>query len=55
MCNIHNPHPIPNDFEAVDMDPDTDDRAHSKWIINDSADGVFDADIVTVWTCGQPK
>jgi hypothetical protein len=40
------------------MDADADDRIRknpSKWIVNDGADGVFDAVIITVGTCGKPK
>jgi hypothetical protein len=28
---------------------------HSRWIINDGSDGIFDAVIVTVGTCGVPE
>lgn len=28
---------------------------HARWIVNDGADGVFDAVIVSIGTCGKPK
>ncbi|EKM51088.1 uncharacterized protein PHACADRAFT_212988 [Phanerochaete carnosa HHB-10118-sp] len=30
-------------------------RARSKWLVNDRADGEFDAVIVTIGTCGEPN
>ena len=36
-----------------DLRPDL--MGHSRWIINDGADGVFDAVIVSVGTCGEPR
>ncbi|PIL34408.1 hypothetical protein GSI_03183 [Ganoderma sinense ZZ0214-1] len=36
-------------------DPSADEGARSRWLINDGADGAFDAVVVTVGTCGAPK
>lgn len=30
-------------------------QGHARWIVNDGADGVFDAVVVTVGTCGEPQ
>lgn len=37
--------------------PETDPNkgGHARWIVNDGSEGVFDAVIVTVGTCGAPK
>lgn len=35
-----------------ETDPTKD--GHARWVINDGADGIFDAVIVTVGTCGDP-
>lgn len=47
------------DEEDDGDDADTEDedgiQKPSKWIINDGAEGHFDALIVTVGTCGKPK
>lgn len=42
---------------AENTSPATDDQTdiQSQWIINDGRDGVFDAVIVTVGTCGEPN
>ncbi|KAJ3552364.1 hypothetical protein NM688_g4187 [Phlebia brevispora] len=45
--------------EEVEDLPDEDDlvpekQGHARWIINDGREGVFDAIIVTVGTCGKP-
>ncbi|KAF7986815.1 hypothetical protein HWV62_12498 [Athelia sp. TMB] len=37
----------PSDYSAPD--------GHTRWVINDGAEGIFDAVIVTVGTCGEPK
>ncbi|EJF62066.1 FAD/NAD(P)-binding domain-containing protein [Dichomitus squalens LYAD-421 SS1] len=36
-------------------DPSSDDEGRSRWLINDGADGEFDAVVVTVGTCGKPN
>ncbi|GAA5831136.1 hypothetical protein JCM11251_005157 [Rhodosporidiobolus azoricus] len=40
-----------------DPDSSTDPRegGHGRWIINDGKEGIFDAIIVAVGTCGEPK
>ncbi|KAH9942799.1 FAD/NAD(P)-binding domain-containing protein [Amylocystis lapponica] len=30
-------------------------QGHARWVVNDGADGVFDAVIVTIGTCGPPR
>lgn len=37
----------PEEFAAED--------GHTRWVVNDGSEGVFDAVIVTVGTCGEPK
>ena len=36
-------------------DVDPCQQGHARWIVNDGADGVFDAVVVTVGTCGAPQ
>ena len=36
-----------------DIDPCQ--QGHARWIVNDGTDGVFDAVVVTVGTCGAPQ
>ncbi|KAH8105192.1 FAD/NAD-P-binding domain-containing protein [Cristinia sonorae] len=36
-------------------DADPNSQGHARWIINDGEDGIFDAVIVTVGTCGKPR
>ncbi|KAG8859908.1 hypothetical protein FRC20_011745 [Serendipita sp. 405] len=45
------------DPSSLETDPDTDPwkNGHARWTINDGREGVFDAIIVTVGTCGAPK
>jgi len=38
---------------GAELDPKK--GGHSRWIINDGSDGIFDAVIVTVGTCGVPE
>jgi hypothetical protein len=38
--------------EFGDADPSS--LGHARWIINDGRDGIFDAIIATVGTCGDP-
>ncbi|TCD66067.1 hypothetical protein EIP91_001875 [Steccherinum ochraceum] len=38
---------------ADDIDPNG--QGHARWIVNDGHEGVFDAVIVTVGTCGKPR
>ncbi|KDQ63491.1 hypothetical protein JAAARDRAFT_202926 [Jaapia argillacea MUCL 33604] len=40
------------DVDAEDLDPKK--AGHARWIINDGSDGIFDAVIVTIGTCGDP-
>ncbi|KAL4254145.1 hypothetical protein ABKN59_004537 [Abortiporus biennis] len=42
-----------NKIQADDLDPSK--RGHARWVINDGSEGVFDAVIVTVGTCGKPR
>ncbi|TFY53705.1 hypothetical protein EVJ58_g9304 [Rhodofomes roseus] len=45
--------------EEMDNVPEEDldpcQQGHARWIVNDGADGVFDAVIVTIGTCGEPQ
>lgn len=34
---------------------DISHNGHARWIVNDGADGVFDAVIINVGTCGDPR
>ncbi|KAG8820870.1 hypothetical protein FRC17_009998, partial [Serendipita sp. 399] len=38
-----------------DIDTDPWKNGHARWIVNDGQEGVFDAVIVTIGTCGAPK
>lgn len=40
---------------SSDDEANPKEGGHARWIINDGSDGVFDAVIVTVGTCGAPK
>jgi cation diffusion facilitator CzcD-associated flavoprotein CzcO len=42
-----------SNVEESDTDPTK--GGHSRWIVNDGSDGIFDAVIVTIGTCGKPK
>ena len=44
----------PRDELAPD-DVDPCQQGHARWLVNDGADGVFDAVVVTVGTCGAPR
>lgn len=48
------PRESPSEEESEEPE-DRDTQKPSKWIINDGAEGEFDALIVTVGTCGKPK
>ncbi|KZT65513.1 FAD/NAD(P)-binding domain-containing protein [Daedalea quercina L-15889] len=41
------------DVPEDDIDPCQ--QGHARWIVNDGVDGVFDAVVVTVGTCGEPQ
>jgi NADPH-dependent 2,4-dienoyl-CoA reductase/sulfur reductase-like enzyme len=41
--------------DAPKSDTDPSQGGHSRWIVNNGEDGVFDAVIVTVGTCGAPR
>ncbi|KAI0078015.1 FAD/NAD(P)-binding domain-containing protein [Panus rudis PR-1116 ss-1] len=40
---------------APEDDFDPSKQGHRRWIVNDGKDGIFDAVIVTVGTCGKPR
>ena len=40
---------------VAEADVDPCQQGHARWIVNDGEDGVFDAVVVTVGTCGAPQ
>lgn len=44
----------PEGYNTSENEISEEDR-HSRWVINEGEDGIFDAVIVTVGTCGEPR
>lgn len=40
---------------VAEDDADPRQQGHARWLVNDGTDGVFDAVVVTVGTCGAPQ
>lgn len=43
------------DHTIPDEELDPRQQGHARWVVNDGEEGVFDAVIVTVGTCGKPR
>lgn len=47
--------PVRRVSRHVELSTDPRNQGHARWVINDGADGVFDAVVGSIGSCGQPK
>ncbi|KAK4056269.1 hypothetical protein OIO90_002712 [Microbotryomycetes sp. JL221] len=47
--------PVKKVTRHKELSTDPKEGGHARWVINDGQDGVFDAVIVSIGTCGKPK